>query len=226
MIAYWWPSDSIICCCLAIFSLMFSVAFFLSFYFKLINSIHKILSKPQKIQNGKICTHNFSLFFIVKQFRFDFTFGFKSGNNILVFPADFVWDTAQLAELNLIFWIDKKNFFEMSELKTTYSSSWLEFDGTKTRWHNHTLLFVIRRWNTFQGLKFLQSLFASLCLVWDHSFKDIIFLVNGQCRQWKRQYLPLTVLQKIFPGARKWMAPRFGLMAHLLRKNSKYLTLQ
>ena len=41
-------------------------------------------------KQSKMSTHNFSLFFIVKQFRFDFTFGLKSGNNILVFPADFV----------------------------------------------------------------------------------------------------------------------------------------
>jgi hypothetical protein len=36
--------------------------------------------------------------------------------------------------------------------------------------------------------------------------------------------MPLTVLQKILPGALKWKAPLFGLMLHLLRKNSKYLT--
>ena len=36
--------------------------------------------------------------------------------------------------------------------------------------------------------------------------------------------IPLTVLQKIFPGALKWIAPLFGLIAHRLRKNSKYLT--
>ncbi|RNA37105.1 hypothetical protein BpHYR1_045286 [Brachionus plicatilis] len=91
-----------------------------------------------------------------KDFRFDFSLGFQSSNDILVFPADFVGDTAQFAELKLM-------------PPENYSSSWFQFNNAESGRYYQSLHFVVWSWNTLEAFESLKSLFASLGLVWHHA---------------------------------------------------------
>lgn len=77
----------------------------------------------------------------------DGSFGFKSGDSVLVGPAHFVGDSTDGAVLSV----------------------WAELGDSKCGWDNHLLLLVVWGWAAVEGLQTVHGGLATGSLVWDHA---------------------------------------------------------
>merc|ERR1712039_207140 len=102
-------------------------------------SIHLFLSSSSQ-------PHGFHLGLVV-DLIFRFTFGFEGINYWFILPASFVGQTTDLTIL-------------ATRFQLQYSQS---------RWDNHSLLAVVRVWDTIKHLQSVESFHTTLGLVRDHT---------------------------------------------------------
>lgn len=153
---------------------------------------------------------------------FDLTLGFQLLDYALVFPADFMRQTSDGAVLK------SKNVCECKLSSAVYKiCSYLtprfQVQYAQSFRRNLALDLVVWRRNAFERLQTLQSVLATMQFVRKHAYKNQIIGHGFHGAQFNGD-LPRTVRKRIRLGARKWNAPRFGLMLHRFRKKSKYFT--
>lgn len=90
------------------------------------------------------------LLFLVEYFGLDASFGFQSGDDILIFPSDVVRESSHGTEF----------------------STGFQSQDFKSGRNNHSFLFVVGRRNAFESLESFKSVLSAFGFVGNHSSND------------------------------------------------------
>lgn len=96
---------------------------------------------------SRLCEFTVDLQCLQLQTQFGLAFAFQIGNNILVLPSDFMWQTTNLAVFTV----------------------WPQAQHSQSSWYANTTFLFVDWWNAIEHTQTGQSSLTAQCFVWDHA---------------------------------------------------------